>query len=130
MKIGLLLLFFLTAAMHTEARLLKVGKGQPFSSIQAAILASANGDTVLVESGLYKEKNITVNKTITLIGIQFPVLDGEHKYEILSLKANGITVKGFKIVHSGVSSMEEISGIRIYNRRDVIVTGNVLEDDF
>jgi len=130
MKIWLLLLFFLTAATHSQARLLKVGKGQPFSSIQAAILASATGDTVLVESGLYKEKNITVNKSITLIGIQFPVLDGEHKYEILSLKANGITVKGFKIVHSGVSSLEEISGIKIYNRRDVIVTGNVLEDDF
>ena len=120
----------LAAGLSSEAHLLKVGPSQKYKSIHAAILESINGDTILVEQGLYKEKNLIVNKSITLIGLQFPVLDGEHKYEILSLKSNHITVQGFKIIHSGISSMEDIAGIKIYNGRDVVVANNILEDDF
>jgi nitrous oxidase accessory protein len=130
MKRFLLILLWLGTSLFSRADLLKVGTGQKYTSIHSAILAAANGDTILVETGVYKEKNITVNKTLTLIGIQFPVLDGEHKYEVLSLKSNGITIKGFKIVHSGVSSMEDIAGIKIYNTRDAVIINNILEDNF
>jgi nitrous oxidase accessory protein len=130
MKFLVLILFSLVAGQTTRANLLKVGHLQKYKSIQAAILASANGDTILVENGLYKEKNITINKAVTMIGVRFPVLDGEHQFEILSLKSNHITIQGFRIIHSGVSSMEEISGIKIYNSRDVTITNNILEDDF
>ncbi len=130
MKLIVLIFFLLSANLSSQAHLLKVGAGQKYKSIKAAVLESINGDTILVENGIYKEKNITINKSLTLIGIQFPVLDGEHKYEILSLKSNYITIRGFKIIHSGVSSMEDIAGIKIYNSRDVIVADNVLEDDF
>ena len=39
-------------------------------------------------------------------------------------------IKGLKLVHSGVSSMEDIAGIKIYNRRDVVIEDNILEDAF
>ena len=130
MKFLILISFLLPAGLSSQAHLLKVGPSQKYKSIQAAVLGSFNGDTILVENGLYKEKNITVNKAVTLIGIQFPVLDGEHQFEILSLKSNHITIQGFKIIHSGISSLEDIAGIKIYECRDVIVTNNILEDDF
>jgi nitrous oxidase accessory protein len=130
MKCFLLISLWLGTSLSSRADLLKVGPGQKYTSIHSAVLAAANGDTILVEPGVYKEKNITVNKTITLIGIQFPVLDGEHKYEVLSLKSNGITIKGFKIIRSGVSSMDDIAGIKIYDTRDVVVINNILEDNF
>jgi nitrous oxidase accessory protein len=112
------------------ARTIKVGKQQPYHSIHEAIAAAADGDTVWVESGVYKEKNILLNKSITLFGNNYPVLDGEHKYEIISIKANGVTVKGFKIVHSGVSSIEDIAAIKIYGCRNVTVSGNIFQDTF
>ncbi|HEY4936546.1 MAG TPA: nitrous oxide reductase family maturation protein NosD [Puia sp.] len=113
-----------------SAHILKAGKYQPYPTILQAIQAAANGDTVWIESGLYREKNIIINKSITLIGNHYPVLDGEHQYEILSIKASQVTIKGLKLVHSGVSSMDDIAGIKIYNCRDVAIIGNILEDAF
>jgi len=126
----LLFIFYFLPSLITQAHVLRVGPSQKYKSIRAAVLASVGGDTILVDPGLYKEKNITVNKPITLIGIQFPVLDGEHQYEILSLKSNHITIRGFKIIHSGVSSMDDIAGVKIYNSGDVTISNNILEDDF
>ena len=108
----------------------KDGKQQQYHSIHEAITAAADGDTVWVESGVYTEKNILINKTITLLGNNYPVLDGEHKYEIISIKANGVTVKGFKIAHSGVSSIEDIAAIKIYSCRNVTVSRNIFQDTF
>lgn len=126
----LLFIFFLLFGLMAKAHILRVGPAQKYKSIRAAVLASVRGDTIYVEKGLYKEKNITINKPLTLIGLQFPVLDGEHQYEILSLKSNHITIRGFKIIHSGVSSMDDIAGVKIYSSREVIVINNILEDDF
>ncbi|MEP7257776.1 MAG: nitrous oxide reductase family maturation protein NosD [Flavitalea sp.] len=126
LTLGWMLLVFFTC----QGRVLKVGKGQPFESIQQALNATDNGDTVWVDAGIYHEKNIVVNKSITLLGNNFPELDGDHRYEIVSVKANGVTIKGFKLVHTGVSSMEDIAGIKIYNCRDVTIEGNILADAF
>ena len=50
------------------------------------------GDTVIVHTGTYKEGNIIVDKTMTLMGMDWPVLDGQLKYEVLSVKANHVAV--------------------------------------
>ena len=39
-----------------------------------AILASENGDTIYVDNGIYREKNILINKSITLLGNNYPVV--------------------------------------------------------
>lgn len=122
---GLLLIGF-----TSFAKTIRVGKHQPFSSISQAITAAVNGDTILVDNGVYKEKNIVINKSISLLGNNFPVLDGEHQYEIISVKADHVTVKGFKLMHSGVSSLIDIAAIKIYSCRDVTVSGNIFEDTF
>jgi nitrous oxidase accessory protein len=57
-------------------------------------------------------------------------LDGEKKYEIISIKADGVVVDGFRIIHSGVSSLEDISGIKVYDNRNVAIRNNILEDTF
>jgi nitrous oxidase accessory protein len=126
----LLSIFFFMSCLMLKAHTLHVGPSQKYKSIREAVFASAAGDSIIVEPGWYKEKNIIISKPVTLIGVQFPVLDGEHQYEILSLKSNHITISGFKIIHSGVSSMEDIAGIKIYNSREVTITNNILEDDF
>ncbi|MEP7164710.1 MAG: nitrous oxide reductase family maturation protein NosD [Ferruginibacter sp.] len=115
---------------NAEAKTILVGKQQATRSVQQAINMAVSGDTVLVETGYYHEKNILINKTIFLIGLGHPVLDGDHQYEIISIKANGVLVDGFKIIHSGVSSIEDYAGIKIYNARDVIIRNNILEDTF
>jgi nitrous oxidase accessory protein len=130
-KTTLTILFFACCiSLTTSARTLKVGKGQAFTSITAAINFSIAGDSIIVSNGLYREKNIIINKNITLIGIGFPILDGESKYEILSVKASGVTVKGFRLIHCGISSLDDLAAIKIYGCRNVTISGNLLDADF
>lgn len=118
------------ASLSASAKTVYVGINRVYKTVAIGIINANAGDTVLVDAGYYKEKNLTVNKSIVLIGIDHPILDGEKKYEIISVKANNVTIDGFKLVHSGRSSMQDLSGIKIYNCKNVVITNNVLEDTF
>lgn len=123
----ILSLFFCYAA---SAETIHVGPSHQYKTVTAGLEAAIAGDTVLVDAGHYKEKNLVINKSIVLIGINYPVLDGEKKYEIISIKADGVVVDGFKIIRSGISSMEDLSGIKIYDSKNVIIKNNILDDTF
>lgn len=123
----ILSLFFCCTA---SAKTIHVGANRLYKNVTAGLDAAVAGDTVLVDAGYYKEKNLVIKKSIVLSGINYPVLDGEKKYEIISIKANGVVVDGFRIVHSGISSLEDLSGIKIYDSKNVIIKNNILEDTF
>jgi len=123
-----LFLFFLLCTSASQANTIYAGKTRAFKTIQSAINAAKAGDTVLVDPGVYKEKTIRMHKSIVLKGIGFPVLDGENKYEIVSIKANHATIQGFRIQHSGRSEMSDIAGIAIYDSYKVSALNNVLDD--
>ena len=132
MKRSILLYFVLaiTIPLQTDAKTIKVGKGQTITGIQQGIDMADAGDTVLVSEGVYRQGNIIISKSIVLKGINHPVLDGEKKYELLSVKSPNVTVDGFLIRNSGHSSMTDIAGIKIYNTHHVTVVNNILEDNF
>ncbi len=118
----------LFAALSAEGKVIFVGKTKPFQSIQKAIDFADNGDTVLVEAGMYKERNIIIQKSVVLKGINFPVLDGENKYAIISIKAINATVEGFKLQHTGRSDITDIGAIMIYDSYHVSAINNILDD--
>ncbi|MEO6732689.1 MAG: nitrous oxide reductase family maturation protein NosD [Ferruginibacter sp.] len=120
------LFFYLSGSAKT----IRAGTRQIFKSVTTALAAAMPGDTILVDAGHYKEKNLIINKQIVLLGINYPVLDGEKKYEVISIKANGAVVDGFRVVHSGVSGLEDLSGIKIYDSKNVVIKNNILEDTF
>ena len=120
-------LFFTTAASAKE---IQVGSSYPVHSIREALRLAVTGDSIIVYGGNYREKNISITKSITLIGKNFPVLDGEHLYEIISIRAPFVTIEGFKIVHSGVSSIEDFAGIKICNVPHATIRNNILDDTF
>ncbi len=113
-----------------NATTIRVGNHQLFHTINSALLAASDRDTILVEKNVYFEKNIEITKQIILKGIDYPVLDGEHTYEIISIKADNVVVDGFKLQHSGVSSLVDIAGIKIYNKHNTQIINNILDDTF
>ncbi|MFL9482940.1 nitrous oxide reductase family maturation protein NosD [Chitinophagaceae bacterium LWZ2-11] len=123
-------LLFLCIAGASKSATLEVGKNKTYTTITQAIAGAKGGDTVLVYGGVYREGNLIIDKNITFSGVEYPVIDGENKCEIISVKADNVTVKGFKIVHTGTSSIVDMAGIKIYNRRNVVIENNILEDTF
>ena len=129
MKILLCLCFsFFFTCLHSQK--IEVGKNRAIKTIKKAIQLANPGDTVLVYKGVYREGNIVIDKKIILQGIGFPILDGQKKYEVVSIKADSVTIAGFKVINSGYASLNDPCGIKIYNKKGVTVQDNILENNF
>ena len=107
-----------------------MGSQHVFKTILPALKFAKNGDSVLVEKGFYKEGNIIINKEIYFLGRDFPTIDGDRKFEVLSIKSNNVTVKGFKIQHSGYATMDDPGGIKVYDSHHVTIIDNLVYDNF
>ena len=129
-KTFLLLCWAIIFCNVLSGRSVRVGKAQAYTTIAGAIGQAAAGDTIWVEQGVYHEKNLIVDKPVVLIGINHPVLDGEHKYENVSIKADGVTIDGFKVINSGISSVIDFAGIKICNKHNATIVNNILENCF
>ena len=129
-KCLIILLAFMLLGHITRGTTIRVGKGQAVATIREAHQLAKDGDTLWVYPGTYKEKNITISKKLTLLGKDYPVLDGEHTYEIISVKSPEVVIRGFKLIHSGVSSIVDIAAIKIYNTHHVYIVDNIFYDTF
>src|SRR6185295_9994712 len=110
----------------TFGKIIEVGQAKKVKTIQHALTFAASGDTVLVDAGIYREGNIIISTSIVLKGINHPILEGENKYEVLSIKSNNTVVDGFRVQHAGKSSMNDIAGIKIYDGHGVTIINNIL----
>lgn len=125
----LLFLFFLIPLI-SNARTIEVGFNKPIKSIKKAIALAKTGDTIVVHKGLYREGTIVINKQIVFIGKNYPVLDGQKKFEVVSIKADAVVIQGFKVINSGFATLEDPCGIKVYNKSYVVIQNNILEDNF
>ena len=107
-----------------------VGKDQLITSLRTAVIMARNDDTILLKKGIYKEGNIVIHKSLRLIGIDEPVLDGENKYEILTISGNRVLIKGIHFCNSGFSSMNDFASIKIIDAYNVIIENNKIEHSY
>lgn len=103
-----------------------VGTDGLYSTIEDALVAAETGDVIEVHGGVYPAP-LLVNKTVKLIGIDRPVIDGQGKGSLVLLNAPEGVFKGFVVRSSGQSLAHEDTGIVIQAPR-VTVADNVLED--
>lgn len=124
------LLFCCFLGSTTSASIIHVGSQHTFKTIIPALKFAKHGDSVLVEKGFYKEGNIIIDKAIFFLGRDFPTIDGDRKFEVLSIKSNNVTVKGFKIQHSGYATIDDPGGIKVYDSHHVTIIDNLVYDNF
>eukprot|EP00611_Tribonema_gayanum_P018545 TRINITY_DN3167_c0_g1_i3.p2 TRINITY_DN3167_c0_g1~~TRINITY_DN3167_c0_g1_i3.p2 ORF type:complete len:412 (-),score=31.08 TRINITY_DN3167_c0_g1_i3:515-1750(-) len=130
MKQILVSILVLLLSKHVLAKTIVVGRQSAVKTIQRALELAKDGDTIKVTEGLYREKGLLIKKSVVLQGIHYPVIDGEHQYEIIAVKADAVVIEGFKVVNSGISSMDDFAGIKIYNSKKVIIRNNILLNTF
>lgn len=95
------------------------GSDAQFQSIQQAINAANDGDLIQVRAGLYTG-NLVINRRIMIEGIDRPVLRGQGEGSVVSVLADGCTVRGFTIEHSGGDLTREDSGILLKSSNNLI----------
>jgi nitrous oxidase accessory protein len=122
-------LFFFLLTFKIWANSVWVGR-LGVKTITEALSKAQAFDTVYVPFGIYKEGNLLVNKPVCLLGVNKPILDGQKKFEVLSIRSNDVKVSGFKVQHSGFGTLEDPGAIKLYNAYRVEVSNNELEDNF
>lgn len=130
LKRPLFAFFCLYFASYGFSHTIVVGEDYPTKTIKEAIQKAEPGDTILVKKGHYKEGTILIEKRVCLLGEGLPVVDGEKKHEIFAINADGVVVKGFRVVHSGTDILRDTAGIRVFNHSGIIIENNELDDNF
>jgi len=123
----LFLLLLVISAVSAGAVKLTVGSSDAqFQSIPEAISAAHHGDTIEVHAGTYSG-NLVLNKQVTLLGINRPVIRGDGAGSVLTVLADGCVIKGLIVEHSGSNLQDEDSGILLKSDNNQIQE-NVLRD--
>ena len=122
--------FTLCNTPRINATIFQVGPSKTFTSIRKAIELANPFDTIIVQNGIYKEGNIIVDKPLFLQGVNLPVLDGDKRYEVLSIKSSFVTIDGFRVQHSSYAVLDDPGGIKVYDSKYVVISNNELYDNF
>ncbi|GAA3601280.1 nitrous oxide reductase family maturation protein NosD [Flavivirga amylovorans] len=127
-----LLLFFaaILMAYSTYAQNIEVCSTCAISTLKKAISVVKDFDTVLVKKGTYKEHNILIDKPLTIIGENYPVIDGELKGEIITIVSDNVTIDGLFIINVGTSYTEDYAAIRVRKSKNFVIQNLVLEKLF
>ncbi len=124
------LIAFLCMSVFSFAEKIVVCNSCDTSSIIEAIKFAKDFDTIIVKKGTYKEYNIIIDKPLTIIGENYPIIDGELKGEIITITSDNVTVDGLYIINVGTSYTEDYAAIRVKRSKNFVIQNLVLEKLF
>ncbi len=126
--IPIIYLLFTVAALY--AKTIPICDECEIKSIKEGIHQANDFDTLLIKKGRYKEYNIVIDKPLTLLGEDFPIIDGEDKGEIITIISDNVTIDGLFIVNVGTSYTSDFAGIRVKKCKNFLIQNVVLEKLF
>lgn len=129
MKLKLHFIFLLLASI-ASANTLIVCKDCRYKNLKDAIEASSQNDTIFIKKGVYKEFEILIDKTLTIIGLNYPIIDGENKGEIIQIIADGVTLDGLSLKNVGRSYTKDNAAVRVTKSKSFLLKNLVLENLF
>ena len=109
-RLGAALALLAVLALPASAATWRV---QPGESIQAAVDRAAPGDVIEIERARY-EGHVLVDKPLTLRGIDRPTLDGLLEGNVISVRAEDVTIEGVIVANSGGDTYYQHAGIYLY----------------
>jgi nitrous oxidase accessory protein len=126
--IAVILITLLSSLAYSAT--ITVGLTGHVKTLRQAIADANSGDTLLIEAGNYLEGNLIIEKGLTIIGENYPVMDGGHKYEIFTIHADNVTIKGLKFINTGVASINDIAAIKILDSKGIKILSNIFQNTF
>ncbi|WP_084696434.1 nitrous oxide reductase family maturation protein NosD [Maribacter thermophilus] len=126
----LILIFNLLSGVSQQPKRITVCETCELKSITEAIKTASDHDTLVIKKATYKEYNILVDKPLTIIGENYPVIDGEDKGEIIRIVSDNVTIDGLFIINVGTSYTSDYAAIRVVKSENFVIQNVVLEKLF
>lgn len=121
----ILIMWMMMSIQAQEQQIWIVSSDGDYSTIQDALLVANNGDTVEVHGGTHSP--VFIDQSISLIGINNPVIDGTGEGTVVIIGADDVYMGGFTIRNSGTNNSHEDSGL-VIQADHVTVENNILEN--
>lgn len=126
-RVGAIAALVMTAGLGGAALLPAQTAGAAEPPDLAELVARAEpGDTIVVPPGTY-EGPLVIDKPLTLVGEGRPVIDGGGSGTVVTIAAEGVTLRGFAIRNSGRDVSGEPAGIRV-TAGGAVIEDNVLRE--
>ncbi len=114
------------ATQSTDEVLWIVSPQGPHTNIEEALAKASPGDTIIVRGGVYPGP-LLVDKSVRLVGEEWPVIDGGGKGVVVALNAPATQFRGFDVRGSGSEPDRDHAGIAL-QAADIVVEDNRLSD--
>lgn len=126
-----LMLIYTSTSVFSQSKTLEVCSSCEFKSIKTAVLSANDNDTVLIKKGTYKETSIEVNKAISIIGEDNPIIDAEGKKEnIFHCEGENFSISNITFQNVGMSYVKEFAAVFVHKSKDFVVKNNAFNSVF
>lgn len=125
----MLILLVMVLALSAQAQD-RLPEGATPERISDRIAAASPHDTVRVETGIWTEPTIVIDRPLTLLGAAGAHIRGTGSYELMVIEADSVTVSGFTFSGVDRTFMEDRSAIRIQEASACQVSENTFHDVF
>jgi len=126
----LLIILFFTILTEVHSRTIVVGPGQSIASLKKAIQLAKDNDSIFLKNGIYKEGNIVLIKSLSIIGEDNAILDGENKYEILTISGKNILIKNIQFRNAGYSALNDYASIKLVDAVNITIEANTVINSY
>jgi len=120
----------LASPARVAQQVVNVSPAGPVRSIRQALTMVARGGTIIVHPGVYRGTTIVVSIPVSIIGEQYPVLDGEGVRQIMTVTADSVTVRGVSFRNVGVAFTEDLAAIKVVRARYCSIADNRIDNGF
>jgi nitrous oxidase accessory protein len=122
--------FVLLFAVQLHAKTIRVCKTCPINTISEGIKMASEQDTLLVLKGRYNEYNLVIDKPMVLLGVDFPVVDGQDKGEIITVISDDVVIQGLHLINVGTSYTTDYAAVRVVESSGFAIRNMLLEKLF
>ena len=98
-------------------------------TLQQRIDAAQPQDIIVVEGGVFLER-IRIDKPISLVGRNWPVIDGGGEGDIVTIASDDVIVSGFELRNSGRAVSQEPAAIKMNGFDRAKITGNRIRESY
>jgi nitrous oxidase accessory protein len=123
------LILFCVFSSYLHSMEIRVCKDCQYRNIKDAIYGAKARDIILIESGIYQEGQITIEKPLTIRGTKGTIIDGNYEKHVFDVKSNFVTIQKLTIINSGLSDLYEYAGIHAENVNGCIFEDNVFKNN-
>lgn len=99
-------------------------------SIQKAIEGALSGDTILISEGEYFENEIIIQKPLTVIGSNFPKIDGMSSGDIFLIAADSVRIEGLELINTGYATQNDNAAVKVFDSRFLTIAKNRIINTF